>query len=127
MTKESVKLRIKVDAGPDVGAEKLQQLTYKLRKELLKLNVTAVDLESGGEIPEGVKGDPVTVGTILVTLLASGGVITALIDVLKTWIKRQEKRSVTVEIGGDKISLNAIPSREQQELLETFLKRHNRD
>jgi hypothetical protein len=56
----------------------------------------------------GAKGDAVTAGTILLTLIGSGGVIVALVDVLKTYIARQPSLEFQFERpDGRKVRLSA--------------------
>lgn len=65
---------LKIDAGLEVDAKELEEVTRQLRNELLELDVEAVDLALAGEVPERAKaGDPIAWGTLLVTLAASGG------------------------------------------------------
>lgn len=63
-------------------------------------------------------------GELLVTLGASGGVITTLINVLQSWLGRQEQGSVKLKFGDDEIEVNGKPSEEQQLLINAFLSRH---
>jgi hypothetical protein len=49
----------------------------------------------------GHRGDPVTVGTIIVTLISSGAVV-ALINVLKSYIDRPKKLKISITDGEGK-------------------------
>ena len=115
-----------INAGPEADAKELERLTRQLREELLELDLESVDLLRGGKAPEKAKvGDPISWGTILLTLAASGGVITSLINLLQSWLKRHERSNLTLEIQGDRLELKGIPisSEEQQRLLEDWLSR----
>ena len=68
--------------------------------------------------------DPVTWGALLVALTASGGVLTTLVNTLQSWLTRHERRSVTLEIDGDRLEVTGISSQEQQRLIDTWLSRH---
>jgi hypothetical protein len=68
-------------------------LTRNLRDEIAELGVERVGLARGSDLPPGAKGDPITVGTIIVSL-ASTGVLTALIELVKSWALRREGRTV---------------------------------
>jgi hypothetical protein len=125
MSDQTTQLTLNLDAGPDTDTEELAELTQQLRGELLELNVEAVDLARAGEAPERAKaGDPVTWGALLVALTASGGVLITLINTLQSWLTRHERRSVTLEIDGDKLEVTGISSEEQQRLINTWLSRH---
>ena len=125
MPEQTTQLMLDIDAGPDVDEEELAELTHQLRGELLELDVEAVDLVRAGEAPERAKvGDPITWGALLVALAASGGVLTTLINTLQSWLTRHERRSVTLEIDGDKLEVSGISSEEQQRLINAWLSRH---
>ena len=125
MPDQTAQLMLNLDAGPETDAEELAELTRQLREDLMELSVEAVDLVRAGKAPEGAKaGDPVAWGTLLVTLAASGGVLTTLISALQSWLTRHERRSVTLEIGGDKLEMTGISSEGQQRLIDAWISRH---
>jgi len=125
MIDQTAQLMLNIDAGPEADAEELEQLTRQLRGELTELDVETVNLIRGGAAPRGAKvGDPITWGALLVTLIASGGVLTTLIGALQSWLTRHERRSVTLEIDGDKLEVTGISSEEQQRLVNAWVSRH---
>jgi hypothetical protein len=125
MTDQTTQLKLNINAGPEADIEELAELTRQLREELIELEVEAVDLVSAGETPAEAKaGDSVTWGTLMVTLAASGGILTTLINVLQAWLTRHEQRSVTLAIGDDKLEVKGLSSEEQQRLINTWLSRH---
>jgi len=124
MTDQTIQLLLNLDASPEVDDEELEELTRKLRKELLELDIEAADFVSAGEAPAGARSaEPVTLGTLLLTLAASGGVLTTVVNVLQDWLSRHDKHSVTLEIGGDKIQVTGISSEEQKRLINAWLTR----
>lgn len=64
----------------------LQDLTRELCKDLNDKTDVAAKIPEGTPIP-GQKGDPITIGTLLLTFL-SGGAAVAMFDVLKAYIQR---------------------------------------
>jgi hypothetical protein len=125
MSDQTTQLMLDIDAGPDTDTEELAELTRQLRGALLELDVEAVYLVRAGEAPERAKaGDPITWGALLVALTASGGVLITLINTLQSWLTRHERRSVTLEIDGDKLEVTGISSEEQQRLINSWLSRH---
>lgn len=124
MTDQTIQLLLSLDASPEIDDEELEELTRKLRKELLELDIEAADLVSAGEAPSGARAvEPVTLGTLLLTLAASGGVLTTVVNVLQDWLSHHDKHSVTLEIGGDKIQVTGISSEEQKQLIDAWLTR----
>ena len=72
--------------------------------------------------PRRAKGDPVTLGTLAVTLAPI--VLTGLTKALKTWLARHERASVSLESGGEKLVLTGSPSKEQRQLVDAFIRGH---
>lgn len=124
MSRKTTQLLVTLDAEPDTDSEELERLTRQLWEELAELEVQA-DLMTGGPAPVNAKaGDVITWGTLLLTLAASGGAITTLINVLQAWLTRHDRRCVTLEINGDKLQVTGISSAEQKQLIDAWLSRH---
>ena len=125
MSGNNIQLTVTLDAKPDTDAGDLERLTRQLRDELSELDVQA-DLVTGGSAPANTKaGDVIEWGTLLLTLAASGGVITALINAIQAWLtNRNQPATIITEIGGDKLQITGNPSPEQQQLVKAFLHRH---
>ena len=125
MSGNNIQLTVTLAAEPDTDMEDLERLTRQLRDELSELDVQA-DLVTGGSAPANTKaGDVIEWGTLLLTLAASGGVITALINAILTWLtNRNQSATITIEIGGEKLQITGNPSPEQQQLVKAFLHRH---
>jgi hypothetical protein len=126
LVERTLQASLTLDAGPRADAEELEQLTRQLRAELLELDVESVNLLKAGKAPERTKVvEPISWGTILLTLAASGGVLTSLINLLQSWLNRHENSSLILEIQGDRLELKgiSISSEDQQRLLEDWLSR----
>ena len=80
-------LTIKTD---DMRGDELDEITRELSAELNREVAVEARLpeETGAA---GSKGDPFTVGTIVLLLLGGGGVATKLIEVLKAYVDRGNK------------------------------------
>jgi hypothetical protein len=121
-----VYLRLDLQPDPELDPEATERLARQLRAELTELEVESV-IQEGAVAPDGAKGaDPVTVGAVIVALSASGGVFTALIDLLRGWLDRQSRRHrISVVIDGDTIELERPSTDQQQALLDAFVQRHS--
>ena len=127
MPEKTKQVILNIDAGQEDDPEEIERFTQQLREELTGLEVEGVDLVRAGETPAKAKvGDPITWGTLLLTLAASGGVITTVINVLQSWLTRQERRSISLEIDGDKLEIKGISSKEQQRLINEWRSRHTK-
>lgn len=124
MKDQPLSILLNIDAGPEADEEEVADLTRQLREELEELDLDAIGHVRSGETPAGAKGDPLTLGTLLVTLAAQGGVLTTLISQIQSWLPRHGRGAVTLEIGGDKISVTTASSEQQQQLIDAFVSRH---
>lgn len=125
MSGKTISVKLSFEVGQDVDIEEKESLTRQLRDELIDLDVEAVDYVSGGKVPARAKaGDPITWGALLLALAASGGVFTTLISAVQSWLTRNNQRSITLEIDGDRLELQGVSSQEQQRLTDAWLSRH---
>jgi hypothetical protein len=111
-------------------AERLDTLTGHLRGELLQLDVDEVRRERVGGPPPGARAvDPVALGGLVVSL---GHTATALKDVIATvrrWLSGGSgvRRTVKIEIDGDRLELSEVSLAEQDRLVDLFIRRHAED
>jgi len=111
----TISLRDEVDDG------ELDRLTRQLRDEIADLDVEEVGLAPGTELPLGAKGEPITIGSIVVAL-ASAGVFTGLIELLKSWALRREGRTITVKakVGEREVEMTYSPTETSPEEMTRF-------
>jgi hypothetical protein len=65
-------------------------------------------MASQGDAGPGKKGDPVTIGAIVLTLIQTGGVAVTLLQVLKAYLARKSTmRFELTRADGRKVSLDA--------------------
>ena len=117
-------LGIQLAVGPDNDAEEVAEATLQLRRELLDLDVEAVELARAGEPPAGTRAvELAALGALLVTF-AKSQILTAVVAAVRSWLARSQQRSIKLEIGGDVLELTAVSSSEQRRLTEEWLRRH---
>jgi hypothetical protein len=86
--------------------------------------VDRVDPKSAPVEPQSKTVGTVDWSTLLVTLAASGGVLTTFIGAVQSWVSRHRQASITIKLNGDEITItDAVPS-EQRRLINQWLKRH---
>ncbi len=108
-------------------AERIDQLTDYLRRELGRLDVDDVRRLTSGEAPPGSRGfDVAAVGGLLVTLGHSAQGLTTVLTAIRGWLARSPGpvRTVRVELGGDVLELSQASAAEQERLVELFVGRH---
>jgi hypothetical protein len=125
MEDELVPIELQVGIAPGSDDEELAELTARLRRQLLDLDVAGVDRPQTGDAPIGAKGvDAIALGTLVVTLARSPGALTALAKAVQRWVASQHNRTVRLELDGDTIELTGVSSRDQEGLVELWINRH---
>ncbi|MGE5697012.1 MAG: effector-associated constant component EACC1 [Candidatus Sericytochromatia bacterium] len=123
----SIHVALQLEGDPDMDSEDREQLTRRLRQELLELDVDSVRMARGeGEAAGAKVADPVTLGAVVVALSAGGGVLPSLISTVQDWLYRSSKaHKISITIGDDKIELDKATAAQQQALVEAYVGRHN--
>jgi Effector Associated Constant Component 1 len=115
-------LTLTVESGPGSDQQESAELTSRLRQLILQSDVDRVDYLRDGPVPAGAKGDAITLTSLAVTLAPIA--LTGLITTLQSWLSRHERATVTVESGGEKLTITGSPSHDQQQTVAAFLNRH---
>jgi hypothetical protein len=124
MGTENLQLTLNLVPDPEVDAAELADLTQRLRREILELDVDQVELPRSGPPPPGAKAiDPFSWGTLIITLTTAGGVLTALIGLLQSWLNRNNQRQVKLAINGDTLEVSGLSSDDQHRLIAQWLLR----
>ena len=109
-----VEFNIEVSA-PDAAEDDIDQMTRQLLSELQEMNVESVELTKGGPAPKGSKGDLVTLGSIVVSVLPA--FLPNIISLVQDWVGRGHGR--TVKFKGMGIEFEGSPE-EFQELMASL-------
>jgi hypothetical protein len=117
-----INLLININRRPDDDNEQLEQLTLQLNEDLRELDVDKVELIRKGDAPTGAKGDVMTWGSILVTLVP--GILPNVINTIRSWITSHGDRSIKMKIGDDVLELKGIPDHEEQRLIDRWINLH---
>jgi hypothetical protein len=96
---------------PDTTDEELDRLTRQLLAEIKETDIESAQLGKSGSIPDGAKGDPITIGTIL--LAAIPAAMPKVIDLIQAWSMRGSNRTVKfkgmgIEFEGSPEELNKL-------------------
>jgi hypothetical protein len=117
-------LGIQVAVGPDADAEEVAEATLQLRRELLDLDVEAVELPRAGEPPPGTRAVEVAALGALVVTVAQSPLFGPVVAAVRSWMAGSQQRSVKLELDGDVLELTGLSSKEQQRLVDEWLGRH---
>ena len=127
MSEGVMQMMLRLDAGADADAHELNELTTQLRRQLLELDLEAVDRVRTGETPPGARAaDFMALGALVVTLGKSPGLMKGVIGVVQSWLAASHGRSVELQIAGDTIKVGGLSLDEQQRLVDLFVQRHSR-
>ena len=112
-------------AVPDADPAEIDEITAKLRRELLELDVESVERAPAGEAPEGSRGIALALGALVVKF-AAPKLLAAVVAVIKGWASRHGgARSVKLTMNGDSLEVTAASSEEQDRLIEAWIDRHS--
>lgn len=104
----------------DSDRHQVAELTWDLKEELEQSRAEAIE-HAEGVAPEGAKGDALEWAQLVVML--SGG-LPGLIALIRGWAARNDDVAVSVEIDGDRITLDAATRAERRALVDAFVTRH---
>jgi len=126
MDEHSVTLGVQVSVGPDADADEVAKATLQLRRELLDLDVDAVEAAGAGEPPPGSRAVDVAALGALVVQVADSQVLAAVVAAVRSWLAGSSRRNIKLELGADTLELTGVSSKEQRRLADEWLARHTR-
>lgn len=115
-----------LEPEPHRDPDETERSARRLRAELTELDVQSATPVISENVPAGAKGiDSSSLGTLLITLSATGGVFTTLIWVAQDWLARNAAaRRISVTIDGDTIVLEKGSTQERSALIDAYIRRH---
>ena len=113
-------LLVQVQGLPDSDDEERAELTSRLREEMIDQGVEEV-AHPDARAPDGAKGAALEWAQLVVGF---GGTVGPLLSALRGWIGRHPDAGITLEIGGDKLTLDKASPADRERLVEAFLARH---
>ncbi len=117
---ELTQLHIEVSAS-DATKEDIDGITRQLLSELREIDVESAELVKDRPAPKGSKGDPITIGSIVISTLPA--VLPAVVALAQAWTARGQGRTVKFKgkVGKQMVEFEGTPE-ELQKLLETLEK-----
>ena len=120
MDDTSATLGVQLAVGPDDAAE----ATPQLRRELLDLDVEAVEVPPAGEPPSGAGAVELAALGALAVTVAKSQLLGAVVAAVWSWLAGQPQHSIKPELDGDVLELTGLSSKDQQRLADGWLRRH---
>jgi hypothetical protein len=125
MEEQPATLAVQVTVGPDADAEEIAEATLQLRRELLDLDVEAVELPRAGEPPPGTRAVELAALGALVVTVAKSPLLGPVVAAIRSWIGGGPERTIKLELDGDVLELSGLSSTEQRRLTDEWLRRHS--
>jgi len=123
MPEELTTLRVSV-SEPSADGPEIERITHRLRRELLDLEVEDVQPAVAGDAPAGAKGiELLQLGTLLVTLVKSGGMLSQVADLVRSWVTRNDSLQVSLEVGDAKLTVTGASAAERSQLIDAWIAR----
>ena len=124
MSTEPKELEIELEVD-EADAVELDELTALLRRELLQLEVDAVDRRFEGEPPPGSRAIEVAaLGALIVKLVATPETLRSVAETVQRWLAGRRDRKIKVEMDGDVLEVSGISAEDQKRLIDTWISRH---
>ncbi len=123
---ERAHVRVDITADSEADAQELDDLALKLRRELLQLDVDAVNRERAGPAPAVARAvDVEALGTMIVTIATTAGSLVSLAQAVAGWLGRTSKaRTVRLEIDGDVLEIADASGEQVERLVSLWTERH---
>ncbi|HEX6932891.1 MAG TPA: hypothetical protein VF162_12155 [Streptosporangiaceae bacterium] len=125
MSTDPARIGISLTSGRDADAEAVADATRQLRRELLELDVDAVDMPRMDTPPPGSRGADVAALGALVVTIAQTPLLGSVVDTVQSWLARSRQGTIKLELGGDVLELTGVSSEEQRRLTDEWLRRHS--
>jgi hypothetical protein len=121
---DEASLEVQLEVDPDVDAHELDELTRRLRRELLELDVK-VERAPGASPPPGARAAEATgLGALLVTLATTPEMLHAVINTVRGWLSRDRGRKVKLKLGDSELELSSLSSEQQERLISDWIASH---
>jgi len=118
----TIQLRLSVQ-DPSLGSNELDDLVRGIRRDLLNTKVEEVQRVTV-KAEQGARTGGIVEIPLLIVILAPR-LLRPVTDLLKEWLKDRAERSITVELGADKIELKGSSRDEQHRLIDEFIRAHS--
>jgi hypothetical protein len=120
----ATEIQVQIQLSDDTDTLELDELTSNLRRELLDLDVDAVERVAGEPPPPGAKAiDAVVVGALIIKL-AKSGAIPAIAGALHRWLGANANRSIRIEMNGEVLEAKGISNESQDRVLAGWMESH---
>ncbi len=124
---DPIRISLKINWESNLPESNLMLYSERLDGELQKVkDVQKLEIVDSRATDLGAKGPiGIDLNTLIITLVASGGALTTVINAIIQWLVSTQQRSVVLEIDGDRLEVTGISSKEQEKLIQVWLNKHS--
>lgn len=118
MTEQVGQLDLCIEAGSDAEADELAALAGQLRELLLTLDVESAEPATAEPAAPGSRsGGMFLAGALTVVLTQSPELLSHLVELVQSWVSRDQSRTVPITVGGTELEITGISRNDQRELM----------
>lgn len=116
MTTETQTVTLTLSLDDEAHPAEINRATTQLYETLLNSEADSVEKPRSETLEAGAKGDPITIGAIVLGLSVAAA--PGIVEIVKSWLARRHLESVTIKIklGDDEIEFPAPASASPDEL-----------
>ena len=119
-------MEIQIDSK-DADQDEIERLAILLKRELEELDLD-VHRKEKNNIPDGARsGLGLESDSLLLMLPSAINFATSLTGLFQTWISRDKDRSLTLKMNGKELHLSGLSSKDQNKIIEDFIKLQKKD
>ena len=112
---------MKIKPEKEDDKQEMDGLSRSLQDDLSKLDVENIRLFYEKPPRDSKAFEGVAIGSLIVDFV-SGRAIKEITQTIQAWIRRNENRSITLEmVDGDKIDVKGISAKDQQKIIDAWI------
>jgi hypothetical protein len=108
-------------SDPTADTAVLELLTQQLRRLLLTLDVGPAPHDADTRPPPAI--DLIDAGSMQMTVTPSPTVLRALVEMIRTWVAREERVAVTLQIKDARLTILGATAPERTHTIDTWVQR----
>lgn len=119
---ENIEIKVKITGDICEDPELLDAYSRRLREELMELDVDSVEYADQEDAPKGSKGVGAAVGDMIFSLAPLDYAVSSVVGAVQSFVSRGQQCNVTLDIGGNSITIQDTTPEQQQKLIDAWIK-----
>ena len=110
-------------SDPTADTAVLELLTHQLRRLLLSLEAGPPWHPTAGDPPQPPTIDLVDTGSMRITMAPSRTLLTGLIDMIRTWVAREDRVAVTLQVRDARLTILGTAAPDRTHTIDAWVRR----